>query len=83
MKAALERVKSLEELCRVIALESNINVEPDVEAVVKELLGEEWLTWRHLIWWLDMASETKAAEALFGFAEPLAGMCVHVCVFQN
>ena len=67
----------------MIALESNINVEPDVEAVVKELLGEEWLTWRHLIWWLDMASETEVAEALFGFAEPLAGMCVHVCIFQN
>ena len=83
VKAALERVNNLEELCRVIALYANIRIEPDVEAVVKELLGVEWLTWRQLIWWLDLARETEVAEALFGFAEPLAGMCVHVCIFQN
>ena len=83
VKAALETVNNLEELCHVISLHTNIHVEPDVEAVVKVLLGVEWLTWRRLIWWLDWASETEAAEALFGFAEPLAGMCVHVCIFQN
>ena len=83
VKSALERVNNLEELCHVLASDPNIRVEPDVEALVKVLLGEEWVTWRYLIRWLDEASETKAADALFCFAEPLAGMRVHVCIFQN
>ena len=83
VKKALERVNNLEELCRVLASYANIRVEPDVEAVVKVLLRWERVTWRLLIYWLDQASETEAAEALFGFAEPLAGMRVHVCIFLN
>ena len=83
VKAALERVNNLEELCRVLASFYNGHVEPDVEAVVKVLLGVEWVTWRDLICWLDWASETEAAETLFGFAEPLAGMCVHAKLIVN
>ena len=83
VKEALERVNNLEELCRVITSDVNVHVEPDVEAVVKVLLRLELLTWRHLICWLDDASETEAAETLFGFAEPLAGMCVHAKLIVN
>ena len=82
VKEALERVNNLEGLCRVLA-SYNVHVEPDMEAVVKVLLGVELLTWRYLILWLDWASETEAAETLFGFAEPLAGMCVHAKLIVN
>ena len=80
MKAALERVRSLEAVCRVLDSYENIQVQPHLEAIVKRLLEDGWLTWRWLILYLDEASETDAADYIRGFAEPLAGMYTCRCV---
>ena len=76
MKAALESVRSLEAVCRVLDSDNDIQVQPHLEAMVKSLLEDGGLTWRRLITCLDRASETDAADFIRGFAEPLAGIYV-------
>ena len=83
LTTALQRVRNLDRLCDVLCeyisgFSDNLKglkpYEAQLKAVVEELLEYERLTWRALIYCLDEAAETAAADAIKDFAEPLVGM---------